>query len=342
MEVTSMHFILRYTHRIFRLSSTFLTLLILVFILLSSSIAYWIEPDTFQNWFNSLYWVMTTMATVGYGDYYMKTMLGKAFTIFLYLFGIGLLSLVIGKILEAFAAINKRRETGKVNYHGRNHIVVITWNKKAQAAVIELIASGPELEIVIIDENERLPYDHKQVHYVSGDPTEDDVLLRAGLGLARSAIIFADEKIDDYLLIDGKTLLIASSIERLASHVHTTVEIMSEKHIKNFRHANVNDFILSHDAVSNLAVRSALNEGSIDLYMQLISRQYGEDIYEVPRKPQWTTYNDAFQDLLKQGATLIADRGDLGINRKLDTIIPENAKLFVVCHPDTHKMIKSS
>nr|WP_319633434.1 potassium channel family protein [Paenibacillus psychroresistens] len=315
---------------------------ILAFIFLSSLIAYWIEPDTFKNWFNSLYWVMTTMATVGYGDYFMKSTLGKAFTMFLYLFGIGLLSLIIGKILEALATIHKRRETGKLNYHGRDHIVIITWNKKAQSAVKELIACGPEIEIVIIDENERLPYDHKQVHYVSGDPTEDDVLLRANLGSARSAIIFADEKIDDYLLIDGKTLLIASSIERLAPKVHTTAEIMSEKHIKNFHHVKVNEFILSHDAVSNLAVRSALNEGSIDLYMQLISRQYGEDIYEVPSKPQWKTYNDAFQDLLKQGATLIADRNDLGINRKLDRLIPETAKLFVVCDPDTHLKIRNN
>jgi voltage-gated potassium channel len=193
---------------------------------------------------------------------------------------------------------------------------------------------------VIIDENKRLPYEHKRVHYVSGNPTSDDILLKAGLIVARSAIIFADEKIDDYLLIDGKTLLIASSIERLAPHVHTTVEIMSEKHIKNFHHVKVNDFILSHDAVSNLAVRSALNEGTIDLYMQLISRQHGEDIYEVARKPQWTTYHDAFQDLLKQSATLLADRGDLGINRKLDTKIPDDAKLYVVCHPDTYKYIK--
>jgi voltage-gated potassium channel len=109
----------------------YLTLFILAFILLSSTIAYWIESETFQQqWFNSLYWVMTTMATVGYGDYYMKTMLGKAFTIFLYLFGIGLLSLVIGKILEAFAEIHKRRVTGKVSYHGQTISLLFLGTKR--------------------------------------------------------------------------------------------------------------------------------------------------------------------------------------------------------------------
>jgi voltage-gated potassium channel len=335
-----MHFFLRYAYSLFRLNSGFLVLLALVFILLSSTVAYMIEPDTFQHWFNSFYWVLTTMATVGYGDYYMKTIPGKAFTIFLYFFGIGLLSLVIGKILEALAALKKRRETGKVNHHGKNHIIIISWNKKARSAVEELITSDPNLEIVIIDENEKLPYDHKQVHYVSGDPNSDETLLRAGLPDAQSAIIFADEKIDDYLLIDGKTLLIASSIERLAPHVHTTAEIMSEKHIKNFRHVKVNDFILSHDAVSSLAVRSALKEGTIELYMQLMSRQQGEDIYEVAKQPHWNTYHDAFQDLLMQGATLLADGNDLGINRKLTEKIPAGAKLYVVCHPDTYRNMR--
>ncbi|MVP01123.1 potassium channel family protein [Paenibacillus lutrae] len=334
-----MHFVLRYVNQMLRLSNGLIAILTVAFVLLCSLIAYWIEPDTFETWFNSLYWVMTTMATVGYGDYYMKTVPGKLFTIFLYLFGIGLLSLVIGKIIEAFSNVKLRRETGKVNYRGSNHIVVITWNKKAHSAVEELISSDPELEIVIIDENEKLPYDHKKVHYISGDPALETTLEKAGLSKARAAIIFADERSQDISLVDGKTLLIASSIERLAPDVHTTAEIMSEKHISNFRYVKVNDFILSHDAVSNLVVRSALNEGTIDLYMQLISRQHGDDLYEVGRKPQWVTYHDAFLDLLQQGATLIADRNDLGINRKLQEKIPADARLFVVCDPGTYLRI---
>lgn len=337
-----MHHFLRYVHKLFRLNNLLLAFITIGFILLSSLIAYWMEPETFQGWFNSLYWVMTTMATVGYGDYFMKTTAGKAFTILLYLFGIGLLSVVIGKIIESFSYFKLRREMGRVNFHGRSHVVIISWNRKANAAVEELLVSDPSLEIVIIDENEKLPCDHKRVHYISGKLTSDETLLRAGLQFAKSAIIFADEKIDDYLLIDGKSLLIASSIERLAPHVHTTVEIMSEKHIKNFSHIHVNEFILSHDAVSNLAVRSALNQGTIDLYMQLISRQHGEDIYQVKKKDTWVTYQDAFQDLLTQGATLLADRNDLGINRKLHSRIPEDAKLYVVCDSETYQKLLSS
>jgi voltage-gated potassium channel len=79
-----------------------------------------------------------------------------------------------------------------------------------------------------------------------------------------------------------------------------------------------------------LAVRAALQEGNSDVLMQLLSRQHGDDIYEVALNPAWKTYGDAFQDLLRQGATLISDRSDLSINRKLDLPIPRDARLYVV------------
>lgn len=94
--------------------------------------------------------------------------------------------------------------------------------------------------------------------------------------------------------MDGKSLLIVSSIERIAPNVHTTVEIVQEKHVQNFRYNHVNEFVLSHDAVSRLAVRAALQEGNSDVLMQLLSRQHGDDIYEVALDPAWNTYGDAF------------------------------------------------
>ncbi|WP_019914775.1 ion channel [Paenibacillus sp. HW567] len=324
-----------------RLRKRSIGLVILSFIVLSATIAFILEPDTFQNWFNAFYWVMTTMATVGYGDFFAKTITGKLFTIFLYIFGIGLLSLVIGKIIDAMGELQRRRGAGTLSFHGKDHVVVINWNRKTQAAVAEILSYAPDCRIVIIDESGQHPLEQmEQVHFISGDASSDDVLLKAKIQTARAAIVFGDTRIDEASLTDGKTLLIASSLDRIAPQVHTTVEIMQEKNIQNFHHVHVNEFVLSHDAISRLAVRSALQEGNSEVITQLLSRQHGDDIYEIPRDATWHTYGDAFQALLLRGATLLSDRGDLGINRKLDQPIPGDARLYIISDDETYRQIK--
>jgi voltage-gated potassium channel len=335
-------YLIRISMKLFRQKKSVLFLFSLAFILISSTIAFLLEPSTFNSWFNAMYWVLTTMATVGYGDYYAHTVPGKVFTLFLYVFGIGLLSLIIGKIIESVADFNKRREAGKLKYHGKNHIIVISWSKKAQYAVEELLSTDPNLEIVVIDAAEKHPYDHPAIHFVSGDPTSTNVLELANINHARSAIIFADARIDDASLVDGKSMLVASTIESICPGVHTTVEIMLEKHIDSFKHVNVNEFILSHDAVSRLAARSAMNEGSSDIFTQLLSRQYGADIFKVDVRPEWKTYEDAFFALLKEGATLISDKGDMAINTKLKAAIPSDARLYVIGSPEAYHKHQSS
>lgn len=341
MGVTGMQLFLKLTVKLLRLNNYFVALLTLLLVFISALVAFLLEPETFGTLFNAIWWVMTTVATVGYGDYFPKTVPGKVLAMLLYVFGIGLLSLLIGKIFDSIAELQRRREGGKLKYQGQYHIIVINWSKKAQLAIEDLLDSDPAVEIIIIDNSEKHPFDQARVHFVSGDPTSSDVLEQASIHTARSAIIFADPRIDDSSLIDGKSLLIASSIEQAAPAVHTTVEIVLEKHIRNFRHVQVNDFILSHDAVSRLAVRSALKEGNVDIFMQLLSRKYGEDVFEVEVDPAWTTYGDAFQALLRQGATLIADRTDMSINRRLEAPIPTAARLFVISNDETITKIRS-
>ena len=333
-----MPFIVRTLMTVVRVPKRTVVAVVIAFILGSSTIAYEIEPSTFQTWFNALYWVMTTMTTVGYGDFYTTTILGKAFSIFMYIFGVALLSLIFGKVVDSINTIYKHWEAGKLNFQGKNHIIIINWSKKAQYAIDEILAFSPSSHIVIIDELSKHPLaDREGIHFVAGDPSSEEVLAKAMIQEARAVIIFADTRIDEPALMDGKTLLIASSIEHLHPHVHTTVEITQDKNIKNFTHTQVNEFVLSHDAVSRLAVRSALQQGGPEIINQLISREVGDDIYEIPVRSEWKTYRDAFQGILECGATLLSDRGDLGINRKLDQPIPSDAKLYVVSDEATYQ-----
>ncbi len=336
-----MLYFIKMSQKLLKLNNRFLAVLTILFVLGSATVMYWLEPETFGMWFNALWYVMTTVTTVGYGDFFPKTVPGKLYAMLLYLFGIGLLSLVIGKIIDAFGTIKKRKEAGKLKYYGNGHVILIGWSRRAQSAMEELLHADPALEVVVIDELERSPVDRERVYFVSGDPSAESTLETAGLTRARSAIVFSDRSIDNAALADGKSLLIASSLERLAPHIHTTVEIVLEQHIQNFRHVQVNEFVLSHEAVSRLAARSALHAGSVSIFTQLLSSKVGEDVYEVGTRPEWKTYGDAFQGLLQLGATLIADGSDMTINRRLAEPLPAEARLFIICDGPTYERIRA-
>ena len=83
--------------------TTFVTSLLLIF---AASLMYFIEnsaqPDKFPNIIASLWWAVATLTTVGYGDIYPITVLGKILSGIIALLGIGLVALPTGIISAAF------------------------------------------------------------------------------------------------------------------------------------------------------------------------------------------------------------------------------------------------
>ncbi|PYI52518.1 ion transporter [Paenibacillus flagellatus] len=331
--------------RIIRMSNRVVFLAAALLLLLSSLLAWLLEPDTFQHPFNGFWWVMTTVTTVGYGDFYPKTVPGKLLGVFLYLFGISLISIVISKMIDFVFAYNRKKEEGKLRYKGSNHFVMIDWSKHAELAIQEIATSDPSAEIVLIAQLAKTPVDLDRVHYVQGNPVQRETLERANLAEARAVFIFADETTEhqhvlrDNAFIDGKTLLIATTIERHFGHLHTIVEVRERENIPSFTHVKVDEFIVGSETVSQLAVRSAFDPGASKLVSQLLTRRDAGDLHRIGKKPNWITYRDAFDELLREGATLIADGDRLDINRRLDETIPADARLFVVCDQETYRRL---
>jgi Na+/melibiose symporter-like transporter len=64
------------------------------------------------NWLDSFYFVVITLATIGYGDIVPKTNPGKLFTIFFVIFGLAIFSALLTNII-ARARERRGRKTGK-------------------------------------------------------------------------------------------------------------------------------------------------------------------------------------------------------------------------------------
>ena len=85
------------------LVTVFITVLLL---LLASSLMYYaetdVQPDNFPNIIASFWWAIATLTTVGYGDVYPVTALGKVLSGVIALLGIGLVALPTGIISSGF------------------------------------------------------------------------------------------------------------------------------------------------------------------------------------------------------------------------------------------------
>lgn len=61
------------------------------------------QPEVFTSLFHSLWWAVTTLTTVGYGDTYPVTVGGRVFTFFILLIGLGVVSVPAGLVASALS-----------------------------------------------------------------------------------------------------------------------------------------------------------------------------------------------------------------------------------------------
>jgi len=96
------------------LSSIFIVGVLIIF---SALLMYHIEndaqPESFDNAYSSLWWTIATLTTVGYGDIYPITILGKLLGIFISLLGIALIAIPTGIISAGFME-QSREEKSKL------------------------------------------------------------------------------------------------------------------------------------------------------------------------------------------------------------------------------------
>lgn len=89
------------------------------------------QPEVFSNAFSGIWWAASTLLTVGYGDIYPVTDLGKALGILIAFLGVGMVAIPTGIIsagfVDQYATIKKRIEYG---YEADLHFIKIRIKEK--------------------------------------------------------------------------------------------------------------------------------------------------------------------------------------------------------------------
>jgi voltage-gated potassium channel len=246
---------------------------------------------------DALYWAIISMTTTGYGDIIPSTPAGRVVAIIVVLSGLVLLSIVTATVASVFVAKKIREGKGLETITSKGHVVLCGWNNNAEEAVEGLFRSRPAKKLLLVlvnelpeEEMESLKYkfqDH-DLRFLRGDFTREDVLARANITQAQSAILLADTSGQHSLeKADERTILGTLAIKSMAPEVKTCAELLNRENKEHLRRANVDEIIVRGEHIGNLLAGATISPGLPRVISSLLSPEEENNLWKVPIPPRF-------------------------------------------------------
>lgn len=171
----------------------FLLAMMLTYSLLFQYVMMRVEGREF-SFVTGLYWTITVMTTLGFGDITFHTDAGRAFAAVVTLSGLvfllivlpfGLISLFVAPWTEERL---KRRLSRALPASTRGHVIVCGWSPVSLALVRRLDAAGVETVVATPDHAQAVRLQDGGVRVVYGAPSDPEVLESLRVGQARAVV----------------------------------------------------------------------------------------------------------------------------------------------------------
>jgi voltage-gated potassium channel len=269
--------------------------------------------------FDAIYWAIVTITTVGYGDIVPSSKIGKVFALMIIMSGPALLSLITASIASIFVERKIREGKGLETIKEKDHIIICGWNESGRKVLDGILTqmTGTHPKIVLVNELDRdevqsIQYEYKDynLHFVRGNFVKQDVLARANLVRAKSALVLADvsgghsiEKADE------RTIFGTMAIKSMASKVRTCAELIHGENREHLIRANVDEIIVRGESGGSLLATAAVSPGVADSIRLLINNEDENKLWRilVPSRFEGKSFGELSSYLREKfGALLLA------------------------------------
>jgi len=227
------------------------------------------------------------------------------------------------------------------------HVLLCGW-KRGSAGLIAELQVDPKIRqcgIVVVSDQATEPditvagASEDRVYFLRGDHTRVDVLRRAGVERAKTAIIVPDKtsNLSDQDR-DARSVLTALVIEKLNRDAFVVVELLNPDNETYLRMAGVEEVLVADTHTGRLLGVASRNRGLMGTFRELLTSRYGNQCHGLPVPPAWhgRTFGDLFVHLKQQhNATIISlDRAatddDVQVNPPPGTVLTEGDRLVYV------------
>lgn len=254
-----------------------LSLLILIF----SVLVFFVEKRAgteFSSFGSTLYWMIVTTTTTGYGDLTPHTGLGRFFAVIVMILGIFFMSSITATIASRFVERRLLEGKGMKEVNLRGHILVCGWNHNG-VAVLEGIYQESEEDVKLVlvaeldeEKAQELVYKFREqdLKFVKGDFAQESVLERASVRSARDMVVMADGSFESgFHRCDERALLAVLTARSLNPSIRITVELVNPENLSHLKRAGVDHIILFGESHSFLLSHSVVESGVTSAIQEL-------------------------------------------------------------------------
>lgn len=217
-----------------------------------------------DSWSDAVYYVLVTVATVGYGDITPVTPEAQWFSLSIIVFGTGAFTVAVGALIGPAIESRMTKAFGVMTASDltllEDHIVILGHGDLTESLLDELTDEA-ELVVVSPDQSAMSKLDDEEdLNLLTGDPSDESVLEDAGVERARGVIVSSND--------DARDVLAVIATKNVDPEVRTVAAATENKYVEKFRSVGVDAVLNPRSIGGRLLSRSVLTEESPDALLK--------------------------------------------------------------------------
>lgn len=283
---------------------------------------------------DSFYMTVITLATVGYSEVHTVSLEGRIFTVILILLGVGLFLYVAGNIIQflvegSIRSVLGRRKLDTQIKKLKGHYIICGYGRIGRVLARFLVEKY--IDVVVIERSQKRvqKMDEDGILYLVGEATDEAVLERAGVHVARGLITAVATDADNVFLV-----LIA---KQLNPDLFVVARASQNATKKTLLAAGANKVISPYDLGARRMAHAILRPTVI----KFLEMAFADETTDIQMEELYVNQGSRFdgQTLLDSGIRKDFDMmiicirkpdGQMLFNPKADTLISAGDKMVVV------------